>query len=105
MKFKFTRKIWYFFAGSGGSVHVSGFYVLGGWIFRPNDRISALPASRCCFWRRKRAHRQGNANYTGVFVVLMPYVEQRPAGDICSALVACFAGNGVRARQTHPHPL
>ena len=59
MKLKFTRKTWYFFLLAAAAVSMlGGFAVLGGMDF------SGLEMIVFCFWRRKRAHRQGKSATT-----------------------------------------
>ena len=91
MKLKFTRKTWYFFLLAAAAISMlGGFAVLGGMDF------SALELVAFCL--------------TGIAVLFLAAQKGAPAREkrrlgrryLLGAGVACLAGNGVRARQTHP---
>lgn len=92
MKFKFTRKTWYFFLLAAAAVSMlGGFAVLGGMDFSALELVVfCLTGIAVLFLAaQKGSPAKDKRNYTGVFVVLMlsKLAANGWAGDICSALV------------------
>lgn len=92
MKFKFTRKTWYFFLLAAAAVSMlGGFAVLGGMDFSGLELISfALTGIAVLFLAaQKGSPAKDKRNYTLVFVLLMlsNLAANGWAGDLCSALV------------------
>ena len=92
MKFKFTRKTWYFFLLAAAAVSMlGGFAVLGGMDFSALELVAfCLTGIAALFLAaQKGSPAREKRSYTGVFVVLMlsKLGASGWAGDICSALV------------------
>ena len=92
MKFKFTRKTWYFFLLAAAAVSMlGGFAVLGGMDFSALELVVfCLTGIAVLFLAaQKGSPAKDKRNYTGIFVVLMlsKLAANGWAGDICSALV------------------
>ena len=92
MKFKFTRKTWYFCLLAAAAVSMlGGFAVLGGMDFSALELVVfCLTGIAVLFLAaQKGSPAKDKRNYTGVFVVLMlsKLAANGWAGDICSALV------------------
>ena len=92
MKFKFTRKTWYFFLLAAAAVSMlGGFAVLGGMDFSGLEMISfCLTGIAVLFLAaQKGAPAKEKRNYTLVFVLLMcsNLAANGWVGDLCSALV------------------